>query len=27
VDQNTGATMRYNREDLLNAWFLVSRNR
>ena len=22
VDQNTGATMRYNREELLNAWFL-----
>ena len=27
IDQRTGATMRYNREDLLNAWFLVSRNR
>ena len=25
VDQNTGQTMRYNREELLNAWFLVSR--
>jgi len=25
VDQNTGLTMRYNREELLNAWFLVSR--
>ena len=24
VDQNTGATMRYNREALLNAWFLVT---
>ena len=24
VDQNTGATMRYNREELLNAWFLVT---
>ena len=24
VDQNTGATMRYNREQLLNAWFLVT---
>ena len=23
IDQNTGETMRYNREDLLNAWFLV----
>lgn len=23
VDQRTGVTMRYNREDLLNAWFLV----
>ena len=23
IDQNTGATMRYNREQLLNAWFLV----
>ena len=23
VDQRTEATMRYNREDLLNAWFLV----
>jgi len=23
VDQNTGETMRYNREQLLNAWFLV----
>ena len=23
VDQRTGMTMRYNREDLLNAWFLV----
>lgn len=23
IDQNTGTTMRYNREDLLNAWFLV----
>ena len=25
IDQNTGAPMRYNREELLNAWFLVSR--
>jgi 3'(2'), 5'-bisphosphate nucleotidase len=25
VDQRTGETMRYNREELLNAWFLVSR--
>jgi len=25
IDQNTGEPMRYNREDLLNAWFLVSR--
>lgn len=25
VDQLTGETMRYNREELLNAWFLVSR--
>ena len=24
VDQNTGSTMRYNREALLNAWFLVT---
>jgi len=23
IDQNTGETMRYNREELLNAWFLV----
>ena len=23
IDQNTGKTMRYNREQLLNAWFLV----
>ena len=23
IDQNTGRTMRYNREQLLNAWFLV----
>lgn len=23
IDQNTGETMRYNREQLLNAWFLV----
>ena len=23
IDQDTGATMRYNREQLLNAWFLV----
>jgi 3'(2'), 5'-bisphosphate nucleotidase len=23
IDQNTGETMRYNREHLLNAWFLV----
>ena len=23
IDQQTGTTMRYNREDLLNAWFLV----
>lgn len=23
VDQRTGETLRYNREDLLNAWFLV----
>jgi 3'(2'), 5'-bisphosphate nucleotidase len=23
VDQDTGVTMRYNRENLLNAWFLV----
>lgn len=23
IDQRTGKTMRYNREDLLNAWFLV----
>ena len=23
IDQNTGVTMRYNREQLLNAWFLV----
>ena len=23
IDQNTGETMRYSREDLLNAWFLV----
>lgn len=23
IDQNTGETMKYNREDLLNAWFLV----
>ena len=27
IDQNTGEPMRYNREDLLNAWFLVSRPR
>lgn len=26
IDQNTGAPMRYNREDLLNAWFLVARS-
>jgi len=26
IDQNTGEPMRYNREDLLNAWFLVSRS-
>jgi len=26
IDQNTGEPMRYNREELLNAWFLVSRN-
>ena len=26
IDQRTGETMRYNREDLLNAWFLVSRH-
>lgn len=25
IDQNTGEAMRYNREALLNAWFLVSR--
>lgn len=25
IDQNTRAPMRYNREELLNAWFLVSR--
>jgi 3'(2'), 5'-bisphosphate nucleotidase len=25
LDQNTNAPMRYNREELLNAWFLVSR--
>jgi len=24
IDQDTGVTMRYNREQLLNAWFLVS---
>jgi len=23
LDQDTGQTMRYNRENLLNAWFLV----
>jgi 3'(2'), 5'-bisphosphate nucleotidase len=23
IDWKTKATMRYNREDLLNAWFLV----
>ena len=23
IDQDTGVTMRYNREKLLNAWFLV----
>jgi 3'(2'), 5'-bisphosphate nucleotidase len=26
IDQNTGEPMRYNREDLLNAWFLVARS-
>lgn len=26
IDQNTGNPMRYNREELLNAWFLVSRD-
>jgi 3'(2'), 5'-bisphosphate nucleotidase len=25
IDQNTNEPMRYNREELLNAWFLVSR--
>ena len=25
IDQNTGKPMRYNREELLNAWFLVTR--
>ena len=25
IDQNTGEPMRYNREELLNAWFLVTR--
>ena len=27
LDQNTGEAMRYNREELLNAWFLVTRRR
>lgn len=27
IDQNTGEPMRYNREALLNAWFLVTRHR
>ena len=27
IDQNTGEAMRYNRAELLNAWFLVSRHR
>ena len=27
IDQNTGEPMRYNREELLNAWFLVTRRR
>ena len=26
IDQNTGEPMRYNREELLNAWFLVVRS-
>ena len=26
IDQNTGEPMRYNREELLNAWFLVARS-
>ena len=26
IDQNTGKPMRYNREELLNAWFLVARS-
>ena len=27
IDQNTNEPMRYNREELLNAWFLVTRHR
>ena len=27
IDQNTGQPMRYNRAELLNAWFLVTRDR